>query len=450
MSDDIETHIFTAPIQKKIFAMLLFDADAFPLNAEAVKSEYFDNVVLKDFIDIIRGYYKKYNKVPTKDEFREEVILLLGKNEKLPEDEYIGVMSEVFELGEEGDFDWVRDQVVDFARSQAVKMAVLVGIKTSLKKGDYGGFINSFQKAASIGETGEDLGTFIYKDKETLRQRLDDREKKYDRSIRGIPTGLATIDSHLNGGICPQEVGAIMGPLKRGKTTVAANFTKGALNKGIDVVHYSFESNIYSTQETYDSMISGVPRRELMNRRDEVEAGYKDFFDRPRIGQLLIKHFPASSSTAWTIESHLYKLKSLGINPKLLILDYVSLMRPIDKTAIGRDNTRYETIGQIIKEVISLAQRKNMAIWLLCQSKGGAKTKYAKGGRIGTDDTADSQEIPRHVDIFLSLNQTSDEIKNKKMAIYAAGGRSVEDDWEVVVEYDKNKAQIWEEKIDVR
>jgi len=249
------------------------------------------------------------------------------------------------------------------------------------------------------------------------------------------------------------EVGVIMGPLKRGKTTVAANFARGALIgsnfvPGCDVVHYSFESNKHSTQETYDAMFSGIPRNELMNKRDEVEEAHKEFFSRAGVGQLVVKHFPANSGSAWTIESHLHKLKAAGIEPKLLIVDYLSLMRTMDKQIKydGSSGGRYLLLGQITLELINLAQRKDVAIWLLHQAKGGVKSKYSKKGRIGTDDTADSQEVPRHVDLVLTLNQTTDEAKADPpmLCVYAAGGRSVEDNWEVYMNFYKDMAQIKE------
>jgi len=456
---EFETYSFTAEIQKKIFAMLLFDKDAFMSNIEMVKPEFFDSQALKDFAKIILDYKNKkgkdgrgYGKAPAKDEFQEEVLTLVALNKRLPEKEYLDAMLEVFDIGKKGDFDYVRDKVADFARFQGVKKAILDAGKTELKKRNYEGIVSQIRTAVNIGETEEDLGTFIYGDSEKLKQRLDDRESKFDRSVRGIRTGFANIDRHLNGGICPQEVGVIMGPLKRGKTTVAANFAKGALigreSGGCDVVHYSFESNRHSTQETYDAMFSGIPRDELMNRRDEVERCHEDFFNRPGVGQLIIKHFPANSSSVFMLESHLYKLKAIGIEPKLLIIDYLSLMRPLDKTQRweGSAGGRYLLLGQITLEIINLAQRKDIAIWLLHQAKGGVKSKYEKKGRIGTDDAADSQEIMRHTDVILTLNQTKEETDadQPQLVIYAAGGRSVEDNWEVKMNFYKNQAQIRE------
>jgi len=452
---DIETYSFTAEIQKKIFAMLLFDPDAFMSNMEMMKPEFFDSVVLRDMMLIVKKYNKKYKDrgAPTSAIMIQEMDFLLEKNKRLPAKEYLDVLQEILTMEDKADFDYVKDKVADFARFQGVKKAILDATKSGLKKRDYEGIVSRIRKAVSIGENKEDLGVFIYGDSDMLRQRLDDRETKFDRSKRGVRTGFPGIDHHLNGGICPMEVGVIMGPLKRGKTTVAANFARGALIgsslvPGCDVVHYSFESNKHSTQETYDAMFSGIPRNELMNRRDEVKKAYEDFFSRAGVGQLVVKHFPANSGSAWTIESHLHKLKAAGVEPKLLIVDYLSLMRTMDKQLKfdGSSGGRYLLLGQITLEIINLAQRKDIAVWLLHQAKGGVKKRYEKKGRITTDDAADSQEIMRHVDIILTLNQTNKDIDADppRLCIYAAGGRSVEDNWEVYMNFYKDMAQVKE------
>lgn len=451
MSDttDDETYGFTLNIEKKIVAMMLFDRGTFLTNINIVKPESFDSPVLGDMIRIIIAFFKKYSRVPTKDEFLEELDIFLEGKKGLPSDEYLDVAIEVLGIGEEGDFEYVGDKVVDFARYQGVKKEIMEAGEKRLEKRDYEGIVLGIRKAIAIGEDKEDLGTFIHRD---LEERLELRRTIYNRALLGIPTGISTIDFKLGsggkpGGICPQEVGVIMSPTKRGKTTVAANFTKAPLNKGLHVVHYSFESNIRATEEIYDAMVTDIPKHDLVEREEEVRQEYNAFFEREGIGELVIKHFPAGG-TPWMIEAHLHQLKAQGIDPSLLIVDYIGLMKTADKGVRyeGSSSGRYLMFGQITLELINLAQRGNYAIWLLHQSKGYTKKRYADGGRISTEDAADSQEIMRHVDLILSLNQTDEEIamKPQQMRIHAAAGRNVDDAWEVLCEYDKTKAIIRE------
>jgi len=459
MSDEQETYSFTAGFQKEIVAMMLFDKGSFLSNMVVVKPEFFDSPILRDIITLIIDFFKKYSRVPTETEFLEEMNAFLNTEKRLlaPVDEYWDVVIEILEMGKDIDFQPPKDKVVDFARFQAAKKVMLEGGEKDLERRDYGKIVTGIQKAMTLGKSVEDLGTFLHKD---LERRLELRRTTFNRGLRGIPTGFLRVDYWLGsvddgvggakgGGLCPQEVGVIMSPTKRGKTTVAANFTKEAINQGHTAVHYSFESNIRATEEIYDALITGIEKRDLDKRKEEVKERFAIFFDRPGIGELIIKHFPAGGSP-WMIENHLYQLKAEGINPSLLIVDYLGLMKPADKTTKYEASAggRYILFGQIVIELISLAQRGEYAIWLLHQSKGYAKKRYEKEGVISTEDAADSQEVMRHVDLILTINQTKEEINMspQRMRIFAAGGRNVPDCWDVLFEYDKGKALIWEAK----
>ncbi len=453
---EIETYTFTAEIQRQIFAMLLFDTGAFMSNMEVVKPEFFDNPALKSFTKLVLDYKNKkgkdgcgYNKAPTKDEFKEEVLTLIAMNKRLPEKEYIDVMLDIFDRGKKGDFDYVKDKVTDFARYQEARKAVLDAGKIDLRKRDYEGMVSRIRKAISIGEVKESLGKPLYGSEEMLNKRLSDRETKYDRNIRAMKTSFSSLDIHMGGGICQPEVGVIMAALKQGKTTVAANFARGAVMAGKDVVFLSFESSEHSTIDTFDAMMTGIPRNKLMDKVDEVRTEYKRFFDRPGIGNLQLNHMPAHSASAQTIDSYLYRLETEGgTKTKLLFIDYLSLMLPSNKqtTYDGSSGGRYILFGDIFLELINLANRRDMAIWVLHQAQRGVEKKYAVKGRIGTDDSADSAEICRHADIVLTLNQSIKErdANPERLVIYAAACRNIEDKWEVPFDYYRSLAQIKE------
>jgi len=460
VSDNEETFGFTSDFQKGIVVMMLFDKTFFPLIATAVKPKHFDSPILKDLAVTIIDFVKKYDRTPTvipeSTEFWELFDTFLGtkrfSREKV--DEYSDVVIEIIKMGKEEkiDFAYYRDKVVAFAQYQDVKEAMRTAGEKHLPHGDYGKIVTDVQKAMMIGASLEDLGTDVYED---LEKDLEERHTTLDRSIRGIPTGISQIDYYLGGiegdpgrqgGICPQETGVIMAFTKGGKTTIAANFTREALNQGIDVVHYSFEGGGAAAKELYHAMISGVDKRQLDKQRIEVKEKYDEFFGRDGIGRLRIKHFLVGS-TVRDLESHLHQLKiQKGIDPGLLIIDYIGLMKPADRSVKYKE--RYDLFGQIVLEIISLAQRGNYAIWALHQS-----TRASKGKKIiRIDDVADSMDVMRHVDLILTLNQTKEEEESRPeiMRIYAAGGRNVEDKWTVKVEYDRFRAQIRELKTEAK
>jgi len=441
---------YTAEIQKRMFACVMFDKFAFKTYIEILESKFFDNKVLQNFMTIIKKFNQKYNKAPDIAEFAQEMSTLIMLDEKkFPHKEYFDVMDEIFELGKKGDFDYVKNKIKEFAQNRAGAQATLDFAKIDLPKLDFEKMHSRLRKAENIGEAEENLGKSLYGSEKMLEKRLGDRETKYDRNIRAIKTSFSVLDIHMGGGICQPEVGVIMAALKQGKTTVAANFARGAVMSGKDVVFLSFESSEHSTIDTFDAMMTGIPRNKLMDKVDEVKREYKRFFDRPGIGNLQLCHMPAHSASPQTIDSYLYRLETEGgTKTKLLFIDYLSLMRPSDKQIKydGSSGGRYILFGDIFLELINLANRRDMAIWVLHQAQRGVEEKYKIKGRIGTDDSADSAEICRHADIVLTLNQSIKERDRKpeRLVVYAAACRNIEDKWEVHFDYYRNLAQIKE------
>lgn len=442
MSNNEETFGFSDAIQKKIVAMLLFDNAAFIENSEVVRPEYFENPALSDIVSIIAKFYEKYTRGPTADEFLEELSTFFATNKKVPTEEYLTVAEEVLRVGEKGDFEYVKDKVVDFARCQAVKAAIS-GSVPLWKQKKYDEILTNVRNALAIGEAHEDIGSFYY---EELEERLEDRKLGADRNDLAIPTGLNTLDRRLKGGIAPGELGVIMGPMKRGKTIVGVNFLKGALLNGYSAVHYMFEGGEEKRlQRLYDSSISGVPKDELKDREKEVRTAVDEFFAGPKIGRLVVKRYPAGTCTATTVEGHLQKLRVMkNFSPSILLFDYLGLMRSAEKNlVIDTSSGKYFIMGLVMQELLSLSQRYGYAIWILNQSSRGSLRKKL----VEMDDAADSILPMQDADMILTLNQTKDEGEvegPQKVRILAAGGREIPDRWTENFMIDKECCRLYE------
>jgi len=74
----------------------------------------------------------------------------LGKDKRFLSDEYLDVYEEVIELTKNNNFDYIRDNVVNFGRNQIFRKAFLKSVE-KLKKGDFDGIVNAINQAASIG-----------------------------------------------------------------------------------------------------------------------------------------------------------------------------------------------------------------------------------------------------------------------------------------------------------
>lgn len=433
-SEEKSTYGFSHEVQRKIVSMLLFDAYGFVQNMEVIDPGFFDNPALGDMVKIFKRFFEKYDRVPDVDEFLEEFGVHLGKNLRLPEAEYYEVAKEVLERGKDENFDYVKDIVIDFARYQAVKKAIIASVDLLQKKKDYEGILTKVQEALLIGEGSADLGTDYFKE---LEARLIARRSGATRHDTAIKTWIPSLDTLLGGGWGRGELAVVMGATKRGKTIMAANCIKGALYEGLQAIHYGFEGSERRTQVIYDSMLSGVPKEELKENEERVREAVNTF-QKEFGGHLIIKHYPADSCSVRTIEGNLQKLKFMeGFEPSLVVVDYLGLMKPI---MVEGEEGRYSSYGQIVKQLLSLAQRNEFAVILLHQSTRASFKKKV----VDKDDSADSVEPMRDADVILTLNQDENEEKAGEMRIFSAGGREVADRIIIPLKIDKSRCQISE------
>ena len=440
--DSSDKFPFSGRIQKAIVSMVIHDWKNFALYRETIKPEYFDNPVLENIVEIVYTFYKKYNRVPSKDELLEEVVQYLGKNKKEPEDEYIEVSDTIYSEITLPDFRFTKDKIIEFARDQAIKASMIESIKL-LEQKNYEGIRKRMETALNVGRSSENLGTFYF---DNLETRIERRQKGETRHGMAISTGLSKLDTALGGGIAPPELGVIMGPSKRGKTVFAVNIAVNATMptryrpQGCNVAHYVLESNEDRTQVLYDAKISGLSKDDVSNKHEEVRNAVEKFRKHENVGKLILKQFPADSCSAWDIESHIQNLKiTRGVAIHLIIIDYLKLMRVADKSfRYSNDGGKYEALGQITKELLSIAQRYNIAIWVLHQTRRSS----FHANRIDLDDSADSMEPIRDADLILTINQVKGS--EGMMRIYIAGGREVADQKELDFYIDKATVRIRE------
>ena len=137
--------------------MILADKQVLEENIRLVKPEYFDSLVSRDLMTLITNFFNKYSRPPTEDELLQELEAFLGKDERLPSSEYLDVYEEIVEIAKDSNFDYIKDNVVDFGRSQAFKKALEESIEKRLEKKEYDGIVNSINEAASIGSKDEQL-----------------------------------------------------------------------------------------------------------------------------------------------------------------------------------------------------------------------------------------------------------------------------------------------------
>jgi len=120
-------------------------------------------------------------------------------------------------------------------------------------------------------------------------------------------------------------------------------------------------------------------------------------------GKLVIKEFPTGRATITTLESHLDKLKSIGMEPDMIIIDYVDLLSSPKRTA-----DRKGEIDDIYVSTKGLARQLDLPIWSVSQvNRAGAKDNIIEG-----DKAAGSYDKIMITDFCLSLSRKKEDKVN--------------------------------------
>ena len=117
-------------------------------------------------------------------------------------------------------------------------------------------------------------------------------------------------------------------------------------------------------------------------------------------GRLIIKEYPTGRATISTIESHISKCVSMGIQPDLIIIDYVDLL-----SSRKRTRERKDEIDDIYTSTKGLAKQLNIPVWSVSQvNRAGAKDDIIEG-----DKAAGSYDKLMISDFAMSLSRKKED-----------------------------------------
>ncbi len=400
---------FDATYQRSIVALMVQDYTFLSMVSEYLKPAFFDSVVLSWFFTTIRDYYLDYTARPTKRVIRRSVKKAL-KRGSLKSAKHLAEISKILSVlwVRVPDKDYLTDEVQSFIKHQAIKNTMFAAIPL-LQKEQFDEIAKLWQQALSVGSINMDLGTRYFHD---YRERIINRRQ--ERVV--IPTGIIELDSLLaGGGLGEKELGLILAPPSRGKSMCMVQLGKAGLVRKFKGVLYTFEMSEQVYAERFDVSWSGVDMRatnpdikKVLRRVKSLGKMYGDSF--------IIKEFPAATASVNTIRAHLEQLATkLGFFPDFMLVDYVELMKAVDK----QSEKRFE-IGQAVTELRGLATELVIPIWSAIQANRKALSKRT----ITIQDLSESFEPAKHADVIVALCQTEEEFDDSEMRLFLAKNRN--------------------------
>ena len=221
---------------------------------------------------------------------------------------------------------------------------------------------------------------------------MKDIESRFREDSRvTVPTPWEKINTLLQGGLGNGDFGLIFGNPGGGKSWSLVALGGYAVRMGYTVIHYTLELGEEYVGKRYDAFFSKIGVDKINKHRSRIEEIIPEL-----PGNLIIKEYPTGRATISTVESHINKLKGLGIEPDLIIIDYVDLMSSKKRTA-----DRKGEIDDIYVSTKGLARELDIPVWSVSQvNRAGAKDDVIEG-----DKAAGSYDKIMITDFCLSLSR---------------------------------------------
>jgi replicative DNA helicase len=408
MTSQVNFSNFGKPFQEKTFQSMLTDTQWAAQMVEVLIPEYFDLKYLSYLCKKYFEYYGKYRSFPTlqllvtiiKDD-------LTKSNDTVLRDQIIEYLHRIKTNPDMGDLQWVKDKALEFCKRQAFKEALTQSVEL-IQTEKYESVINIMKNAISVGMPNSTGHNFF-----------DDMEARFVQINRQVvPTGLGRLDDKdiLRGGLGRGEIGVVVANTGVGKSHFLVAMGCEAMRAGKNVVHYTFELSEHETGKRYDSNLCQIPSNEIIERKDEVKARYKEMSN--NLGGLIIKEYPTGSASVNTIRNHIEKLSLKGFKPGLIVIDYADVM----KSSREYDSLRHE-LKLIYTELRNLAVEMNIPVWTASQ----ANKDSSKSDVVGLENMSEAYGKAQVADIVLSISRKPMEKAEGSGRIFVAKNRAGRD-----------------------
>jgi archaellum biogenesis ATPase FlaH len=288
-------------VQRVYLEMMLTDAATFVRCQTVFDSNAFDRR-LQPAAAFIDQYVNQYNVLPTFDMVNSHAGCDLKNPGSLQEEHY----------------DWLLEEFETFARHRALEAAILKSADL-LEQGEYGPVEDLIKRAVQIG-LQKDLGTDYWADPKTRLNAIRDRNGQ-------VSTGWTALDRVLYGGFNRGELVIFSGSSGAGKSLFLANLGVNWALMGLNVLYLTFELSENLVSMRVDSMVTGIPSRDVFKNIDDVEMRVKMIGKKS--GAFQVKYMP-SGKNANDIRSYAkeYEIKT-GKKVDVLLIDYLDLMMPV-------------------------------------------------------------------------------------------------------------------------
>ncbi len=375
MSDNFSK--FGYSFQVKLMAALFTDKIFLQQILDILDPKYFESETNIWIVRCIMDYFDKYKQQPTLEVMKVELDKV--ENDVL-KTTIVENLKEVTKQLHSSDQDFIKDEAIDFCKNQVIKKAIMDSVDL-LQTGQYDEIKSNIDNAMKAGSE-RDIGHEYNID-------VDDRFSETTRKT--VATNWESINSVMDGGLGPGELGVFVAPAGIGKSWGLVNVAAHAVKNGLNVVHYTLELSAPYVGLRFDSVFTGIAAQNLKYHIDEIKETVNDLQ-----GNLVVKYYPTKTASVNTLKAHIEKCILQDKKPDVIIVDYADLLRGAGRT----QDLRHE-LGNIYEDLRGMAGEYEISVWTASQAIRSALEEYV----IGAEKIAESYAKIMTADFVISLSR---------------------------------------------
>ena len=384
-------------LEEIIFSHLLFNEEYSRKVIPFLKNEYFQTRTNKILFELIDGYIKTYNVVPSKEALNTKLQSL----DNISEDDFksCGDLITKLEADLKTSVDWLCDQTEKFCQEKAVYNAIMDSIQILEKK----------DKKRGTGSLPEILteALSVSFDTNIGHDFIEDADSRYDYyHVREekLQFDLEYFNKITKGGLSKKTLNIILASTGVGKTMFMTHCAAHHLTLGKNVLYLTMEMSEERIAERIDANLMDVTI-------DDLKELPKDAYEKKMVrikggttGKLIVKEYPTAAAGSAHFRHLLQELRiKKSFKPDVIYVDYLNICSSA-RMKMGGSVNSYMYIKAIAEELRGLAVEFDVPIISATQSNRDAYNS----SDVGLDNTSESFALPATADFMFALISTED------------------------------------------
>ncbi len=389
----------TMRIEDTILKNLIFNDEYTRKSLPYIKTEYFSDHDDRFLFEEIENYVNKFNVLPTK----EALIIEVGNNTKLSEDQFNNVstkVTEYFGSKEDSEIDWLLETTEKFCQDKAIYNAVLesIGIIDNQKdtEKDKGAIPQILSDALAIC-FDPNIGHDYIEDS-------DERFESYHRVEEKVAFDLDYFNKITNGGLSKKTLNITLAGVGVGKSLFMCHQAAASISKGLNVLYITLEMAEEKIAERIDANLMNITIDDLHDIPKDVFDKKMNRIKKTTAGRLIVKEYPPASANVNHFKNLLNELKlKRKFVPEIIFVDYLNIMSS-SRMKYGNSVNSYNYVKSIAEELRGLAVENNLPI---CSATQTTRSGFTDTD-FGLEDTSESFGLPATADFMFALISTEE------------------------------------------